>query len=235
MKKIYYIIIGITIAMFLYWVVSSLPALLTKFTIVTQNSIGNSSFSSSGSFAYKSTPERTDLIEEMISINSDFIKNPPVPFPEEKNTIKNFYKLTKCFPNFKTYYIAKLKVTDTLFNELPVLLNATSSLTELELQKYFNSNTKYLGEKWGVNNFNDFYEVVLTIKQLNGKEIASYALEESYFYMPKLGTTNFRIIITPNDNDIPVYIAGIAEVYNKSDYQDAPVIKFLGTVLGGIS
>jgi len=137
MKKIYYIIIGITIAMFLYWVVSSLPALLTKFTIVTQNSIGNSSFSSSGSFAYKSTPERTDLIEEMISINSDFIKNPPVPFPEEKNTIKNFYKLTKCFPNFKTYYIAKLKVTDTLFNELPVLLNATSSLTELELQKYF--------------------------------------------------------------------------------------------------
>lgn len=234
MKKLYYLIVGVVIIIFLYFIFSSLPTFLTKFTTVAQNSINTSSFSSSGSFGYKATSEREDLLKEMISINSNFIKNPPISFPKNNDDIKYFYKLTKCFSNFKTYYIAKLKVKDVLFNELPILLKNTSSLNETDLKTYFNNNATYLDNKWGINNFNDFFELVLTIKELNGKEITSYELEESYFYIESLKTANFRIIITPSDNT-PIYIAGVIDVYGNTKHQTAPAVKFLGTVLGGIS
>ena len=55
-----------------------------------------------------------------------------------------------------------------------------------------------------------------------------------YFHFQKQGATHFRIIINTTDNK-SVYVAVKAEIYNSTDYQTAPVIKFFGTVLGGLS
>ena len=60
------------------------------------------------------------------------------------------------------------------------------TITQIGWWYYKEEKPKYLGEKWGIDNFNDFYEFVLTIKELNGKEITSYELEESYFYIESL-------------------------------------------------
>lgn len=234
MKKLYYIVIAIGVIVFAYFIVSSLPEFSKKFLTVANDSINNSSFSYTGSFAFKSTPEREDLVKEMININSKFITDPPLSFPDTKNDIKYFYKLENYFPEFKYYYITKLKVQDTLFNELPLLYNNTYSLSKDELQTYFNTNIQYLVEKWGVNNFDEFYDLVLTIKELNGENVSKYELEESYFYMANKGAVIFRIILTTESNS-SVYLAVKSEVYNSTDYQSSPVVKFIGTVLGGRS
>lgn len=234
MKKIYYIIIFVTIIIFAYFLISELPSFSNKLTTITSNVVNSSNFSSTGTFSFKSTPERLELLNEIFTINSQFIKNPPIDFPKEKDEIKYFFKLAKYFPSFKTYYIAKLKVQDTLTNELPLLYKNTSNLSEAELKTYFNNNITYLETKWGIKNFNDFYELILTIKELNNLEITSYELEESYFTLPEQGTINFRIILTPKNNT-PIYLAAISEIYNSNEYQVAPLVRFFGTVLGGQS
>lgn len=233
MKKIYYIIILIVFLIFLYYFASSLPSFTEKIFVIASDSINSSTFSSVGTFGFKSTLERTDLLNEMININSQFIKDPPIKFPKVNDDIKYFYKLEKCFTNFNDYYLAKIKVQEALVNELKNLCSATSSLSDDELKQYFSSNTEYLNKKWGVDNFNDFSDLVLTIKELDGKEIISYELEESYFYISSNNTVNFRIILTPSDN-VPVYVAGIIEIYNSNNYQTSPLVRFWGTkTLGG--
>ena len=234
MKKIYYIVVAVVVIIFAYFLISELPSFSNKLITVTSNAADNSKFSYTGTFAFKSTPERFELLNEMLNINSKFINNPPLAFPAPKNEIKNFYKLEKYFPDFKTYYITKLKVTDAIINELPLLHKNTSNLTEEELKVFFDNNTTYLETKWGINNFNDFYDLILTINEFDNLKKSSYELEESYFTMPNQGSVNFRLILS-QENNTQIYLAAISEVYNSTNFQTNPVVKFFGTVLGGQS
>ncbi len=230
MKKIYYIIVGLCVVIFVYGIVTVLPTFSQKVKTVTVDSLNDSSFSSYGNFGFKNTSERQELINAMININSNFIKNPPIKFSSETNSIKNFYKLEKFFSEFKYYYIAKLKITNILTEDLPKLYSETSSLSEANLQEYFKRNTANLSENWGISDFNDFSDLVYTLRQIDSQKITSYELEESYFYDPTFNQLNFRIEITLENNS-SIYIGVLLE----PGVTTTPTIKFHGTSSGGFS
>lgn len=232
MKKVYYSIVAIGVIVFTYWLFKSLPSFSTKLIAVTTDTINSTSFSSSGSFRFKSTPERTDLLQQMVYINTEFIKNSPNKIKEPKY-LKKFYKLEKFFPNFKNYYAAKLKVQNAIYTELPLLYSSTASLSELELRTYFDSNTSYLEKKWGINDFTEFTNIVSTIKQTNGNKVISCELEDSYFYIPEQNILSYRIILTL-ENKTNIYLAVNVHIYDFSDHQSVPLVRFLGTE-GGTS
>ena len=232
MKKVYYFMVAVCAIVFAHWIFTSLPTFSGKLLTVASNSISTSAFSSNGTFAFKSTSERTDLVKQMVYINSEFMKTMPIE-ASENNVVKNFYKLEQFFPTFKYYYIAKLKVRNAIYTELPILYDNTHALSDLELQEYFNNNIDYLEEKWGINDFSKFAGIVSTIKQTNGKKIASCELEDSYFYTSSTGVLNFRIIVTLEDTST-LYVNAKAYSYETNEYQSAPIVRFLG-IIGGAS
>lgn len=234
MKKLYYIVIAIGVIIFGKWIITSLPTYFVKVTTVLSESMEESSFSSTGEFAFKSTPEKTNLILEMININTEFLKNPPIEFNNDDFTIKNFYKLQRFFPEFKYYYIAKLKIRDTLLNELPILYEKTHNLSESQVDTYFNNNKVYLEQKWGIEDSYELYDIVLTIKEINGKKVSSYELTDSYFYMPDTAILGFNIKLILEDNS-EIYLCLNCEVFGSNEYQSTPIVRFYGSTLGGRS
>lgn len=230
MKKIYYIIVGLCVVIFAYWIITALPTFSQKVKTIAVDSLNDSSFSSYGNFGFKITSERQELINAMININSNFIKNPPRKFNQENNSIKNFYKLEKFFSEFKYYYISKIKITNILTEDLPKLYSETSSLSETNLQEYFKRNATNLSENWGINDFNGFSDLVYTLKQIEGQKITSYELEDSYFYDPTFNQLNFRIEISLENNS-SIYIGVLLE----PSLTTTPTIKFYGTASGGFS
>jgi len=234
MKKTYFAIVAVVVIVFAYHLITALPTFAKKLFTVTSETLNSQSFSTSGSFAFKSTAENTELLTEMLRINYGFIKNSPIEFNEPEKEIRNFHKLEKFFPNFKYYYISKTATADTVFNEMSVLISETSGLSDSELRTYFDNNGEYLKEKWGITDFITFSETVYVIKQIDAKNEFSCELEDSYFYNANLNILSFRIIITGKNNSI-IYLNAETNMYNESENLYVPTTKIFGTTSGGIS
>jgi len=234
MKKLYFIMFSILLIVFIYWGFSSLSSVLPKLIYSSNYMLDKTSSTSSGNNLFKSTPENSDLINAMISLNTDFTNNPPVLDEEPKNNIENFYKLEKFFPNFNSYYITKLKVANTLYSDLDNLYNDTFNLSNSELDTYFKNNTEYLESNWGINDFSEFVSVVNTLKNKNGLKVNSCELENSYLYSSFSNALNFRIIVKL-DEDLEIYLGVLIRFDETSDYQTYPVIRFYGTEGGAYS
>lgn len=228
MKKIYYIVLSIVSIIFIAWAIKVLPQFVSKAFVVTSDSIASSSTSLTGSFGYKSVAEQEDLLIATLKLNTEFILNSSPTSSTSIFSMKNFHKIEKFFPDFKTYYSAKLKIKNVLQNEFAKLYNDTYSKTSNELEQYFNENMAILSQKWGITEFDDFANIVSSLKQTNGKNVLSCELENSYFYLENLDILNFRIILTLEDNST-FYLSLQAHIYESNDYQSAPTIKFYGT------
>jgi len=229
MKKIYYIVVAIVVCIFAYWIILSIPSVSNKVLTITSTSLNNESFSTTGNFAFKNTPERLELLSQMLNINLEFINSPPIEATKTtKTTIKNFYKLEKFFPNFTSYYVAKDKIQTSLFTKLTSLITDTSSLSEQELQTYFNNNKPSLEKYWGINNFSEFSNIIKNLKAVNTNKITKYELEDSYFYIDSINCLNFRILLTLNNNE-NIYLGVQVYMFENNDYQTSPVIRFIDT------
>lgn len=231
MRKIYFIIILICIIIFGYWIFTALPSLADKALSSIEFSV-NSATISSNSFAFKSSPEKSELLTTMLIINTDFIKSKNINNDENIRTIKNFYKLEKFFPNFKYYYISKLKLINSIFTELPKISSEVKNLSNSELTLYFNSNADYLSEKLGIKDLAEFSEVLSYIKKINGENEFSCELEDSYLYSNEDYLINLRLVLTLEDSS-KIYIPVIIEIYGNTDNQNTPLIKFLSIATGG--
>jgi len=232
-KKLYFVIVSIGVVIFFYYTVVTLISFSNKALVVTSDSINDTGFSSSGSFAFKSTQENATLLKPILTINLDFIKNPPLANPKPaSSSIKNFYKLEKFFSNFKIYYITKLNLENILLNELPNLYTNTTSLSSAELETYFTNNKSYLQGKMGINDFETLSNIVTELKKINIEKITSYEVEDSYFFMKNLKTLTLRIIIH-SENSSDAYIGVNISMDENSSDNLAPQIRLWG-VPGGI-
>ena len=234
MRKLYFIMFWILLIGFICWGVSGLGTSLPKLIYSSSYVLNQTASSNSGNNLFKSTPENLDLINAMISLHTDFTNNPPVLDDTPKNTIENFYKLEKFFPNFNSYYITKIKIANTLYNELDNLYNDTINLSTDSLNTYFKNNTEYLESNWGLKDFSEFVSVVNTIKNKNELKVKSCELENSYLYSSSSNTLNFRIIVKL-DNNLEIYLGVLISFDETSDYQTYPVIRFYGTEGGSYS
>lgn len=234
MKKLYFILFSILLIVFIYWGFSNLSSALPKLIYSSSYILDKTNPTSYGNNLFKSTPENTDLISAMISLNTEFTNNPPILDEEPRNNIENFYKLEKYFPNFNSYYTTKIKVANALYTELDKLYKATINLSNVELNTYFKNNTEYLESNWGLNDFSEFINVVNTIKNKNVLKVISCELENSYLYSSTSNALNFRIIVKL-ENDLEIYLGVLINFDETSDYQTYPVIRFYGTEGGGYS
>lgn len=231
MKKIYYIIFSFVFIIFVVWIANILPQFISKVFIVTSDIAASNSTSQTGSFGYKSASEQEDLLIATLKLNTEFIQTSSPTASSVAFPMKNFYKLEKFFPDFKSYYSAKLKLRNVLQDDLVKLYNDTCSKDSNELQQYFTENAFILSQKFGITEFNDFENMITNLKQTNGQNILSCELENSYFYLDNLDILNFRIILTLEDNSI-FYLFVQTYMYENTDYQSAPIIKFYG-ISGG--
>jgi len=228
MRKIYYIIFSLLLIFFIYWGATELYTAIPKLAYSYGYILSDTSSSSYGTSLFKSTPEKPALVNTMLQIHYDFTNNPDVLYEKPKDTVENFYKMENLFPSFNSYYVTKLKLSNTIYNELPNLYNNTFNLSNDELNTFFENNTEYLERNWGINSFSEFTNVIDSIQSKNGLKVKSCELEESYFYLPSSNTLKFRIIITL-ENDLTLYL-GVSICYDEiSDYQTYPVVRFLGT------
>jgi len=234
MKKIYIIVVIIVSIIFLNWIIVALPEFSKKVFTVTSDTVSSNNASTNGSFAFKSTLEKKELLDAMLIINKNFITSYNEPELTTEKTIENFHRLENFFPDFRYYYSSKQRIENIIFNELSNLYTSTSNMSESELETYFNNNIDYLRKNWGVKDISELKVLVSTIKELNNEKILSYELEDSYFYLPNTGTLNFRIQIYLENSSI-IYLGVKIEMYNNNDeYQAAPVIRFHG-ISGGTS
>lgn len=231
MKKIYIIAFIAVLIIFIYYGVGILNDSLPKVAYTFNYFLSSSN--DSGESLFKSTPENKELVTAMLNIHKDFTNEPPIEHIKIENDINNFYKIQKLFPSFNSYYLAKIKITNAIYNELDKLENDTKNLSEEELNTFFINNAKYLDKNWGITDSSELIHLVNTIKLKSGKKVISCELEESYFYMPDINTTNFRIVVDLEDNS-KLYIGVLASFSETTTFQKSPVIRFYGTQ-GGIS
>lgn len=231
MRKLYFIVISIGIILCGYWLITSLPVFINKMLSITSELMTESQFSTSGSFAFKSSPEQPDLIKSMLKISLDFIENPPIEVQKtEKNEIKNFHKLEKFFPNFNYYYIAESKLTDVVFTHFSTLYKEIVLLSDSGLKQYFNNNSENLSKIYGITDYSDFLNIISTIKKLKHENGFKCKLEESYFYVGN--SLVLRLILTQPDNS-NIYLNAEINIYEATDSQSAPSIKVYGELGGG--
>lgn len=231
MKKLYIIAFVFVLIIFIYFGVTALNASLPK--IAYSFNYFLSSSNDSGEILFKSTPENEELVTAMLNIHKNFTNNPPIEHIKIENDINNFYKIQKLFPSFNSYYLGKIKITNAIYNELDKLESGTKNLFEEELNTYFINNAKYLDKNWGITDSSELIHLVDTIKLKKGQKVISCELEESYFYMPDINTTNFRIIVNLENNS-KLYLGVLASFSETTNFQNSPVIRFYGTQ-GGIS
>ena len=225
------VVIAICVCLFAYFGGKMLLEYCNGISIIMNDTYRNDA--TSGSFAFKKTPENLELLNSYLLVNNIFIDELSKDI-EEENSIKNLDDLIDFFPSFKTYYSAKLKIKNIVYTELPYLINNAISLSDNELKSFFENRTDYIGKNFGITSFDEFKNIVDNLSYLQKKEI-KYAeiIENSLSYNPYGQCSLFRLKVqSDNENDFVIFSVN-AYVGKNTEYQQAPVIVL--SAMGGMS
>ena len=225
------VVIAICVCLFAYFGGKMLLEYCNGISIIMNDTYRNDA--TSGSFAFKKTPENLELLNSYLLVNNTFIDELSKDI-EEENSIKNLDDLIDFFPSFKTYYSAKLKIKNIVYTELPYLINNAISLSDNELKSFFENRTDYIGKNFGITSFDEFKNIVDNLSYLQKKEI-KYAeiIENSLSYNPYGQCSLFRLKVqSDNENDFVIFSVN-AYVGKNTEYQQAPVIVL--SAMGGMS
>lgn len=231
MRKVFMIAIAICICIFIYLGAKNLGNYLNELSIMANDTISNNS--ASGNFTFKKTPENIELVNSYINVNDMFIDTLSKNVVEEK-TIENSDNLIDFFPTFKMYYSAKLKIQKAMFDGIPYLLNNAISLSENDLETFYNNKSEYLSEYFGINKFEEFSNIIITLSYLKDGEFNRVEIvENSLTYNPYGKCTLFKLKLYNDDvEDFITFTVNAYLGYN-TKYQKAPVIVI--RALGGMS
>lgn len=230
MRKVFTVVIIIFTCLFVYFGAKMLWEYLNEVSIVMSDSLNEAS--TSGTFAFKTTPENLELINSYLKVNNSFINEMSKEVIVE-NSIDNIYSLVNGFPSFKNYYSARLKLEKAIFEGLPYLITEALTLSGNELENFFKDNLEYLDKTFGITEFEQFNNVITNLTYLQNKEIKYAEIpDSSAVYNPYGGSTIFRIKAGNDLNDFVYFSINAYHGYDTKN-QKAPVIVF--NALGGMS
>lgn len=230
MKKIYTILICIVVCIFVYFCFKMIAEAFQNFNLFLIETYEEQS--SSGSFAFKSSPENLELINSYLKVNDSFISEMSKEVYFE-NDIKNIYTLANKFPSFKYYYSAKLKLEISIFEGLPFLINNALSLSDDELETFLEDNLVYLDKTFGITTLSKLKNIIINLNDLKNKDITYCELaNNSTIYNPYGKSTVFRLKVGSSSDDFVYFSINGYHEYN-TENQQAPVIVF--NALGGMS
>ena len=230
MRKLFIVVIAIFTCICIYFGGKMLIDYLNDVQILMSDSYSDSS--TSGSFAFKRTPENLELINSYLIVNNSFISDMSKEVITEKN-IKNIYSLISGFPSFKNYYSARLKLEKAIFEGLPYLIDNALTLSDDELEEFFADNSEYLDKTFGITTLEQLTNVILNLNYLQTKDIKYAEIpESSAVYNPYGGSTIFRIKTGYDLSDFVYFSINAYHGYD-TENQKAPVIVF--DALGGMS
>lgn len=230
MRKLFFFIIIIVSCIAIYFGVKMFIDYMGDVYIVMVDSYNDSA--TSGNFAFKNTPENLELVNSYLKVNSKFVKEESKEILLEEN-IKNIYSLSSGFPTYKDYYSGRLKLEKAVFEGLPYLIDNAINLSSNDLKEFFNDNLEYLDSTFGINDFEQFNNVVTNLNYLQNKNIEYAEIpKSSAIYNPYGANTGFRIKVGSNSNDFVYFSVNAYHAYDTKN-QKAPVIVF--SALGGMS
>lgn len=230
MKKAYTIFISIIVCIFVYFCIRFIWEYLKDFNIFISHHYNEAS--TSGTFAFKTTPENLEVVNSYLEVNNSFVDEMSKEVYLENN-IKNIYNLTDKFPSFKSYYSARLKLENAVFNGLPFLINNTVSLSDAELEAFLKDNLNYLDKTFGITTLEKLKNIIINLDSLEDKNIEYCELvNNSTIYNPYGNSTVFRLKVGNNINDFVYFSINAHHGYN-TENQQAPIIIF--NALGGTS
>lgn len=231
MKKMYWFALAVCVCVFVYFGGKSFFNYLSNLKTTYTYYIAQDS--DSGTLAFQQTPEDSKLLNSYLIVNTKFIEDGINDSCQNDKKLNDGYLLTDYFPDFKTYYAAKLKLEKAIFQELGNLYTKTHSLNNVELSTFFNNNSKYLDEYFGIVSLDEFKNVVLTLSSSNNSNIASAKIvKASVSYNPYSKATLFRLKVLNESGDVTTFSVNIYQS-SKTTSQESPLIMFSSP--GGVS
>lgn len=139
--------------------------------------------------------------------------------------IANIHKIKNLFYNYEKYAIVKYKLLN-IIEDLPKLKKATNGYSAEQLKNYFDQNSEYIEEYYGIIDNSNFAKLIKSLEFLGSSNIAFATLNSSTIRFDQNNDVlNFKIELGVENGNSKFYIVN-SNYYKSSDNQIFPYVTF---------
>lgn len=139
--------------------------------------------------------------------------------------IGGIYKVSYLFINYEQYMAAKYKLLN-IIDELPKLYKVTIGYTSEKIAEYFDKNSSYIEQYYGITTKSDFENLVKSLSFLKNTNIKMAELaDETVNYDTENNILTFSIILYTENGDASIYSVKL-NYFKTSEAQVVPYLSF---------
>lgn len=218
MKHVFTVFVIIVVCIATYSLFSWFPYYFNELSASFNCAMNETSFTKN--FSFEKCIENPELLNSYFNINDSFIDSFSKDI-DRSDEIKNMYKTTSSFPDYKSYYSAKLKIERLINEGLPYIFDNLSSLNDEKTKNFYTKNFSYINKIFGITEFNDFDNIVLSLKKIENFNVNEILVSDNSIKQDK-NIVSFDVLVSSHKDTIVLPISFYTNLYTEN--QNAPVL-----------